>query len=67
MVRRHLGNGRVTELDLSGNNLRGTLPAELASLTELASLDLSGNQLRGQIPDVRGLTILTSSISATTS
>ena len=55
-----LGNDRVAELNLPGNNLRGTLPADLGSLTELNLLDLSGNQLRGQIPDVRGLTILTS-------
>ena len=53
------GSGRVTVLELPGNNLRGTLPAELGSLTSLNVLDLSGNQLRGQIPDVRGLTILT--------
>ena len=45
-----LRNGRVTELDLSGNNLRGTVPAQLATLTELASLDLSGNRLNGPIP-----------------
>ena len=55
-----LGNDRVAELNLHGNNLRGTLPADLGSLTELNLLDLSGNQLRGQIPDVRGLTELTS-------
>ena len=56
-----LRNGRVTELDLSGNNLRGTLPAELATLTELASLDLGGNQLSGMIPpELRGLTALES-------
>ena len=54
-----LGNDRVAELNLAGNNLRGTLPADLGSLTELNVLDLSGNQLRGQIPDVRGLSILT--------
>ena len=55
-----LGNDRVAELDLSANNVRGTLPADLGSLTSLNALDLSVNQLRGQIPDVRGLTILTS-------
>ena len=54
-----LGNDRVEALRLPGNDLRGTLPAELGSLTSLNVLDLSGNQLRGPIPDVRGLTILT--------
>ena len=54
-----LGNDRVAELDLSANNVRGTLPANLGSLTSLSALDLSENQLRGQIPDVRGLTVLT--------
>ena len=54
------GAGRVVGLDLAGNNLRGTLPAKLATLTELASLDLSGNQLRGAIPpELRGLSRLT--------
>ena len=50
--------GRVTNLDLSANNLAGTLPAELGGLTQLTSLDLSGNRLRGMIPDLRGLTQL---------
>ena len=55
------GNGRVTELDLSGNNLRGTVRAQLATLTELTSLDLSGNQLSGAIPsELRGLIALES-------
>ena len=55
-----LGNDRVAELDLSANNVRGTLPADLGSLTELNALDLSENQLHGPIRDMRGLTILAS-------
>ena len=56
-----LRNRRVVGLDLADNNLRGTLPAKLATLTELASLDLGGNQLSGMIPpELRGLRALES-------
>ncbi|KAJ6838843.1 putative leucine-rich repeat receptor-like protein kinase [Iris pallida] len=40
----------VTSLDLSGNNLYGTIPRELGSLRGLLSLNLSGNHLNGEIP-----------------
>ncbi len=50
--------GRVTGLDLSSNNLRGNLPAELGGLTELTTLDLGDNRLRGMLPDLRALTRL---------
>ena len=48
-------NGRVTgecvtQLWLSGNRLKGELPAELGSLLSLAELDLSNNRLGGEIP-----------------
>ena len=43
-------DGRVTELNLSGNQLTGPIPAELGNLTNLEHLDLSGNQLTGPIP-----------------
>ena len=54
------GDGRVVGLALAGNNLSGTVPASLSTLTKLASLDLSGNQLSGAIPPrLRGLSELT--------
>ena len=54
-------NDRVTGLDLSGNNLRGTVPALLSTLTRLMSLNLGGNQLSGMIPpELRGLKALES-------
>ena len=53
------GNGRVTVLELPGNNLSGTLPAALGTLTSLTTLDLSDNRLSGTIPDLRALTSLT--------
>ncbi len=55
------GSGRVVGLDLADNNLRGTVRAQLATLTELTSLDLSGNQVSGAIPsELRGLIALES-------
>ena len=45
-----LGNGRVVELSLPGNDLRGTLPAGLGSLTSLNVLDLSENPLARDDP-----------------
>ena len=55
------GNGRVTNLDLSGNNLIGTIPASLGQLAYLRVLHLGSrwdealqqavfNQLSGPIP-----------------
>ena len=47
-------NGRVVELSMPSNNLTGTLPAGLGSLTQLRYLDLSGNNLSGDIPATLG-------------
>ena len=44
------GSGRVIELRLPENQLRGPIPPELANLTELRVLELHLNQLQGEIP-----------------
>ena len=54
------GDGRVVGLALAGNNLSGTVPASLSTLTKLTLLDLSYNGLSGAIPPgLRGLSQLT--------
>ena len=42
--------GVVTKIDLSNNNLSGTLPAELGNLEFVTDVILSGNKLMGGIP-----------------
>ena len=44
------GTGRVTVLGLHTNGLKGELPSELGSLTNLQTLSFSGNDLAGAIP-----------------
>ncbi|XP_074318010.1 receptor-like protein EIX2 [Silene latifolia] len=39
----------VKSLDLSGNNLRGSIPGEISCLTGLISLNFSGNNLTGSV------------------
>lgn len=45
-----VNGNRVTEIELSGNNLAGTLPAEMGSLSNLTFLNLGSNQITGSIP-----------------
>jgi len=40
----------TTELNLSSNNLTGSIPSEIGNLTNLTGLHLYGNQLTGSIP-----------------
>ena len=47
-------DGRVIRLALSSNNLAGTIPGELGSLSNLEHLDLSYSQLSGSIPPELG-------------
>lgn len=42
-------NGAVTELNLSGNALKGNFPSNLTSFPKLTKLDLSNNQLSGDV------------------
>ena len=52
--------GRVTSLDLGGNQLIGEIPPELGNLTNLTQLHLEVNELSGSIPPELGnLTNLT--------
>ncbi|KAF8037367.1 hypothetical protein BT93_B0317 [Corymbia citriodora subsp. variegata] len=41
---------RVTGVNLSGNNISGTMFQNFSALTELSHLDLSANTISGQIP-----------------
>ena len=47
-------NDRVTGINLEGNNLTGTIPAELGNLSHLTHLYLASNRLSGPIPPELG-------------
>ena len=48
------GNGCVTNLQLSNNQLTGAIPSQLGNLTKLVDLQLFDNQLTGDIPPELG-------------
>ncbi|KAF8117050.1 hypothetical protein N665_0012s0063 [Sinapis alba] len=52
------GSNRVTRIQLKTKGIRGTLPPNLQSLTELNVLELFENQISGPVPDLSGLTRL---------
>ncbi len=47
-------NGRVVSIDLSNNNLVGTLPSRIGKLSALENFVAWGNQLRGELPPELG-------------
>jgi hypothetical protein len=51
--------GHVTQIDLNSNKLTGTLPAEIAQLSNLYTLDLRGNQLTTLPAEIGQLSNLT--------
>ena len=52
-------NGKVTEINLRGNALKGNFPTAVAGFSKLQKLDLSSNQLSGNIaPSLSSLSSL---------
>ncbi len=49
-----IGSDHVTQINLSSNNLSGSIPAELGALSGLNKLDLGANNLTGAIPPLLG-------------
>lgn len=51
-------NKRITRIQIGHQNLQGTLPPTLQSLTQLERLELQFNNLTGPLPSLNGLTSL---------
>ncbi len=49
-----IGANRVVAIDLTGNNLSGSIPASFGDLTAMFSIDLDDNNLTGTIPSSLG-------------
>ncbi|GLT57675.1 hypothetical protein SLA2020_306300 [Shorea laevis] len=57
----HVGcsnDGRITRIQLGHQNLQGTLPTDLQTLTELERLELQWNNISGPVPSLKGLSSL---------
>jgi Divergent InlB B-repeat domain len=52
------GATAVLEINLSGNNLTGALPASIATLTQMETFVADGSGLTGSIPALSGMTAL---------
>ncbi|KAL2499038.1 putative receptor protein kinase TMK1 [Abeliophyllum distichum] len=49
---------RVTRIQIGHQNLQGTLPQELSSLTQLERLELQWNNISGPLPSLKGFSAL---------
>eukprot|EP01062_Namystynia_karyoxenos_P004309 TRINITY_DN11526_c0_g1_i1.p1 TRINITY_DN11526_c0_g1~~TRINITY_DN11526_c0_g1_i1.p1 ORF type:complete len:928 (+),score=313.54 TRINITY_DN11526_c0_g1_i1:69-2852(+) len=47
-------DGRIVELTLGQNNLRGSIPKSIGYLTHLVRINMQGNKLSGSLPDTLG-------------
>ncbi len=45
-----MSNNKVISIDISGNNLTGTIPPEIGNITNLTYLSLYANHLTGNVP-----------------
>lgn len=52
------GDKRVTRIQIGHQNLKGTLPLNLSSLSQLERLELQWNKLSGSLPSLSGLSSL---------
>jgi hypothetical protein len=43
-------NNAVMHFNLTNNNIKGTIPSEIAALEDLTTFDLSKNHLHGSVP-----------------
>ncbi|KAK1288646.1 putative receptor protein kinase TMK1 [Acorus calamus] len=51
-------SGRVSAIQIGKQNVAGSLPSDLSSLTSLTRLELQSNQITGALPSLKGLASL---------